>query len=327
MPYLSIEGLCRGQQHYMQWNNDLILIMIRGPLLRAFRITVSFHLQNQSLRKELLWPLLHRWGNWGLVRLLISPESHGWRKVWTGEGTGKYTNKHSELAHGFSGLEMIIYTKSSSRVPDKWLALNNSYLVLLGSRLSINIIWFNFNTTLWDRCYSVHFVNGEPNVQRGLVPPSRPHSWRLRGWPGTQAPLSPFLCGQLRLGAHKHFPGNALLLISCWWYVYEPISWRLLVKAFSAASARAHLPLRNTCTVGMLRTGISEPMWALPLNSKGTKTYRTYLGLPHPHHFFFPKEKWKNLIITSIYHPTVLITNLFLHSVTDTSSGKHIEIN
>lgn len=126
------------------------------------------------------------------------------------------------------------------------------------------------------------------------MPPSRPHSWRLRGWPGTQAPLSPFLCGQLRLGAHKHFPGNALLLISCWWYVYEPISWRLLVKAFSAASARAHLPLRNTCTVGMLRTGISEPMWALPLNSKGTKTYRTYLGLPHPHHFFFfPQRKMK----------------------------------
>lgn len=167
MPYLSIEGLCRGQQHYMQWNNDLILIMIRGPLLRAFRITVSFPLQNQSLRKELLWPLLQRWGNWGLVRLLISPESHGWRKVWTGEGTGKYTNKHSELAHGFAGLEMIIYTKSSSRVPDKWLALNNSHLVLLGSRLSINIIWFNFNNN------PVRQVLFCPFCKRGTQRPER----------------------------------------------------------------------------------------------------------------------------------------------------------
>ena len=176
--------------------------------------------------------------------------------------------------------------------------------------------------TLWDRHYSVHFTNGETNVRRGLVPPSRSHSW-----PGTRAPVP-------------------LLLWSAWIWVSSALPWKcsalcnvaggtstslLAGGSWSRPSRQPLLEptgLGNTCTAEMLRAGISESAQALPLNSKGTKTLQNLpQPSPPPPTFFFFKEKWKNLIITSIYHPTVLITNLFLHSVTDTSSGKHIEIN
>lgn len=140
--------------------------------------------------------------------------------------------------------------------------------------------------------HPVHFTKGETDIQRGSEPPpDHTHSRITEKLAWDPEPNTPFTLRSV-VGGSPSFPQtkrkHSASSNICWWYFHEPGSWRALGKAFRVASTRAHLSLRSTCTVGMLRPG---KMWALPLKLQGTKTYRTYLGLPHPLPNFFPKEK------------------------------------